>query len=79
MLVFNLEEKEVFLYEKLKLAPTITNTQGLMLHMPSSLDEVKRLCDHAIWLDKGEMKMIGQADAVCDAYLEEQKRKITDK
>lgn len=46
-----------------------------LLYVSHSLDEVKRLCDHAIWLDKGEMRMIGEAKEVCDAYLEEQKAK----
>ena len=47
-----------------------------LLYVSHSLDEVKRLCDHAIWLDKGEMRMVGDATEVCDAYLAEQKAKI---
>ena len=47
-----------------------------LLYVSHSLEEVKKLCDHAIWLDKGEMKMVGEANAVCDAYLEEQKKKV---
>ena len=46
-----------------------------LLYVSHSLDEVKRLCDHAIWLDKGEMRMVGDATEVCDAYLAEQKAK----
>ncbi len=46
-----------------------------LLYVSHSLDEVKRLCDHAIWLDKGDTRMIGEANAVCDAYLTEQKAK----
>jgi len=44
-----------------------------LLYVSHSLDEVKRLCTHAIWLDKGDTRMIGNAAEVCDAYLEEQK------
>lgn len=46
-----------------------------LLYVSHSLDEVKRLCDHAIWLDKGDTRMIGEANEVCDAYLAEQKAK----
>lgn len=46
-----------------------------LLYVSHSLDEVKRLCDHVIWLDKGEMRMVGNATAVCNAYLAEQKEK----
>jgi len=44
-----------------------------LLYVSHSLDEVKRLCTHAIWLDKGVTRMVGNAAEVCDAYLEEQK------
>ena len=46
-----------------------------LLYVSHSLEEVKRLCDHAIWLDKGVTRMIGNATEVCDAYLAEQKAK----
>ena len=47
-----------------------------LLYVSHSLDEVKRLCDHAIWLDKGETRMIGTVEEVCNAYLEEQQGKV---
>jgi lipopolysaccharide transport system ATP-binding protein len=42
-----------------------------LLYVSHSTEEVKRLCDHAIWIDHGEMRMIGSAEEVCDAYMEE--------
>lgn len=42
-----------------------------LLYVSHSIDEVKRLCDHAIWIDHGEMRMIGSAEEVCNAYMEE--------
>lgn len=45
-----------------------------LLYVSHSLEEVQRLCTHAIWLDKGEMRMIGAAKEVCDTYLTEMKR-----
>ncbi len=44
-----------------------------LLYVSHSMDTVKKLCDHAIWLNKGEMKMIGEAKEVCEAYLTEMK------
>ncbi len=45
-----------------------------LLYVSHSIEEVKRLCDHALWLDRGEMRMQGAADAVCEAYIREMKK-----
>lgn len=42
-----------------------------LLYVSHSIDEVRRLCDHALWLDHGKMRMVGEANAVCDAYMGE--------
>lgn len=42
-----------------------------LLYVSHNIDEVVRLCDHAIWLDHGEPKMIGDATEVCNAYMAE--------
>lgn len=39
-----------------------------LLYVSHSIDEVKRLCNHVIWLDKGNVKMIGDTIEVCNAY-----------
>jgi lipopolysaccharide transport system ATP-binding protein len=39
-----------------------------LLFVSHSNDTVKRLCDKAIWLKKGEIVMTGNAAEVCDAY-----------
>lgn len=33
-----------------------------------SIEQIERLCRHCLWLDKGEIKMIGDKQTVCDAY-----------
>lgn len=33
-----------------------------------SIDQIERLCKHCVWLEKGKIKMIGDAKAVCEAY-----------
>lgn len=45
-----------------------------LLYVSHNIDEVKRLCDHAIWIDHGQMRMVGEASAVCDAYMEEMRK-----
>lgn len=45
-----------------------------LLFVSHNIEEVRRLCDHAIWLDKGVCRMQGEVNAVCDAYMEEMKK-----
>ena len=44
-----------------------------LLYVSHSMEEVKRLCDHAVWMEKGEAVMIGEAGEVCEAYLADRK------
>lgn len=45
-----------------------------LLYVSHNIDEVKRLCDHALWIDKGVVRLQGEAGAVCDAYMQEMKK-----
>lgn len=45
-----------------------------LLYVSHNIDEVKRLCDHALWIDKGVARMQGEAAEVCDAYMAEMKK-----
>lgn len=45
-----------------------------LLYVSHNINEVRRLCDHAIWIDKGVARMIGSAKEVCDAYEEAMKK-----
>lgn len=45
-----------------------------LLYVSHNIDEVRRLCDHAIWLDKGVARMQGDMQTVCDAYMAEMKK-----
>ena len=33
-----------------------------------SIEQIERLCKHCVWLEKGKVKMIGEAQEVCNAY-----------
>ena len=39
-----------------------------VLFVSHSIMQVKRICNKAIWLEKGEVVMIGDAKEVCEAY-----------
>ena len=45
-----------------------------LLYVSHNIDEVKRLCDHVIWIDKGVARMQGEVNEVCDAYMEVMKK-----
>ena len=45
-----------------------------LLYVSHSIDEVRRLCDHALWIDKGVQRMQGDVTSVCDAYMAEMKK-----
>ena len=39
-----------------------------LLYVSHNIESVKQLCDHALWLDHGDVIMSGPSDIVCDAY-----------
>ena len=45
-----------------------------LLYVSHNIDSVKKLCDHAIWLDHGDVIMAGDAREVCDAYSTRQEQ-----
>lgn len=40
-----------------------------LLFVSHNVETVRKLCDHAIWLDHGVAKMAGKVNEVCDAYM----------
>ena len=46
-----------------------------LLFVSHSIDQVKELCDHALWLDHGKMVMSGDAGPICDAYMSMDEKK----
>lgn len=39
-----------------------------LVFVSHSAEQVKRLCKRAVWLDHGQVQMIGDSETVCDAY-----------
>ena len=41
-----------------------------VLFVSHSIEQVRKICNRALWIEKGNLKMIGNVDNVCDAYSE---------
>lgn len=41
-----------------------------LLYVSHDINSVKKLCDHAIWLEKGHVRKSGLVDDVCDEYMQ---------
>lgn len=39
-----------------------------VLFVSHSIDQIREMCDRVIWLEHGQIKMIGNTDKVCDKY-----------
>lgn len=44
-------------------------TGTTLLYVSHSIESVENICDHALWLDKGRVKMSGKAKDVCATYM----------
>jgi lipopolysaccharide transport system ATP-binding protein len=47
-----------------------------VLLVSHSINQIRKICDKCIWLENGKIKMEGDAEEVCDAYLKGAKRDI---
>lgn len=45
-----------------------------LLFVSHNTEQVRKLCDHAVWLDHGVARMVGEVNTVCDAYMEEMRK-----
>ena len=45
-----------------------------LLFVSHSIDQVRKLCDHAVWINKGQIMQVGEVNEVCDAYMATQKK-----
>jgi ABC-2 type transport system ATP-binding protein/lipopolysaccharide transport system ATP-binding protein len=39
-----------------------------VLFVSHSLEQIREMCNRVVWLEHGQVKMVGKADEVCDAY-----------
>ena len=45
-----------------------------VLLVSHSINQIRELCDKAIWIDEGRVREIGEVNAVCDNYIKDSKR-----
>ena len=53
--------------------------QKCLIFVSHSIDQVRELCDHAVWINKGDIMQVGPVDEVCDAYMESMEKKVAKK
>lgn len=41
-----------------------------LLFVSHNVEQVRALCDHAVWLDKGEIRACGEVNDVCNQYMQ---------
>lgn len=41
-----------------------------LLYVSHSIESVRKLCDHVIWIEHGEVQMTGDAEDICNQYVE---------
>ena len=51
-----------------KILELIKNHNTTVLIVSHSNEQIKRLCNKAIWIEKGHTRMLGSANEVCDVY-----------
>ena len=56
--------------EKLQSLMESNTTVLLVSH---SINEVRNICDKAIWIEKGKVRAVGEVNAICDQYQDEAK------
>lgn len=47
---------------------SMINDDTTVIIVSHSIEQIERLCKHCVWLEKGKIRMIGDAKEVCDAY-----------
>ena len=51
-----------------RIAELVDNYGTTLLFVSHSIDQVERVCNKAVWIEKGHMRMIGDVDDVCEEY-----------
>jgi len=65
---------DIFFQEKCeKRIDSLIHDHGTtLLFVSHSIEQVERLCDRAIWIEKGVTRMIGDSATICDGYRHSQ-------
>ena len=61
---------DVFFQEKCvrRIQRFIDDGRVTALFVSHAMDQVERICQRAVWIEKGDLRMDGPVDKVCKAY-----------
>ena len=64
---------DVFFQEKCerRIQKLINSGDVTVLFVSHSMEQVERICERAIWIEKGDLRLDGPVDEVCKAYREQ--------
>ena len=48
---------------------SLINSGVTVLLVSHSVSQIRDLCNKAIWIDEGKIRMMGEVNKVCDAYV----------
>ena len=51
-----------------RIAELVESHQTTLLFVSHSIEQVERVCNKAVWIEKGHMRKIGNVEEVCEAY-----------
>lgn len=60
-----------FTQKSLKRMLELMGSGTTVVYVSHDMESVKRLCGRAIWLDHGRVRLVGDAESVCDTYIED--------
>lgn len=66
-----------FRQQSLESLKSLLSQAGTIVFVSHSLGSISKLCDRALWIDRGEVKMVGPAPETITAYKEAMKTKAT--
>lgn len=59
---------EAFQHKSMSRMKEMMESGTTVLLVSHSLDQIREVCDRAIWIDQGQIKMMGKTEEVCAAY-----------
>lgn len=51
-----------------RISELVNDHETTLLFVSHSIEQVERVCNKAVWIEKGNMRMLGDVNEVCEAY-----------
>ncbi len=76
--VLSVGDEEFRRKSKKRMKKVISSKKRTVILVTHNMNEIKKLCNRVMWLEKGSIKMIGDSQEVIDAYVDYNKTKTTE-